>query len=211
MKRKGFIVLSLLLVASFMAALGSGAIDIFSAERASAMKIVNDSKALIAITGDNAYAKENSDGVISIDFTNTNSGFTAEGVNPKAKNRFNKVFRVTNQSPKKVYVWLESKDWESWLNHQLRYLVNVDSITGFMIGDRTSNTAPKNILLWTSGNNFKDGKGYLAYVELDPGEYFDVDISIDTSGYYGVANKYYSDWSHTVTVKAAATAPEQLR
>ena len=41
-----------------LAAMGTGAIDFFRAERAAAMQVVNDGDGLIALTGDCNYAKE---------------------------------------------------------------------------------------------------------------------------------------------------------
>jgi len=205
MKRKGLVVLALLIVASLMAAMGTGALDVFSAKRSSAMTIVNDSEALIGISGDGLYAKETNKG-LKIDFNNAGIG---KGINPQAYSEFHKVFTVTNQSPKTVYVWLEAEGWSSQHNGGLRYKLN--STDGVMTGDLTANSAPKNILLWSTGDNFKNGVGRLAYVQLDPGEYFDVDIFINTqlANGYGDANTHYSDWSHTVIVKANENAPSR--
>ena len=44
MRRKSLVVLSLLLLAALMAGIGTGAIDVFSANRAAAMKVVNDAE-----------------------------------------------------------------------------------------------------------------------------------------------------------------------
>lgn len=204
MKRKGLVVLALLVVASLMAAMGTGAINVFSANRSSAMTIVNDSDALIGISGDGAYATETNKG-LKIDFNN--GGFDGEGLNPQAKSEFYEVFTVTNQSPKTVYVWLEAEGWDSQHNGGLRYRLH--ETNGLMTGDLTANSAPKNILLWSTGDNFKNGIGRLAYVELNPGEYFNVDIYVNTvlSNGYGDANNHYSDWSHKVIVKANEAAP----
>lgn len=204
MKRKGLVVLALLVVASLMAAMGTGALDVFSAKRSSAMTIVNDAEALIGISG-GEYTKQSKNGKFMIDFND--GSFIGNGLNPQAKSEFHDVFTITNQSAKTVYVWLEAEGWSSEHNAGLKYVINRTngSIT------KGIDTYATNTLLNTTGWNFKEGKGSLAYVQLDPGEYFTVNIYIDTvlSNGYGDANTAYSDWSHGVIVKANETAPSR--
>lgn len=205
MKRRGFVILALLLVASLMAALGTGAVDVFSAKRSSAMKIVNDSESLISISGDNIYAKENN-GVLKLDFSNVARG--AKGINPAAVYAFNKVFTITNRSEKPVYVWLESPDWDSEHNAGVRYII--DSTAGEITGDLTANSAPHNLLLWSTGDNFKNGTGRLAYVKLAPGLDVSVKVTVKTEdNMYGSTASHLFNWDHTVVVKANSTQPSR--
>ena len=83
MKRKGLVVLALLVVASLMAAMGTGALDVFSAKRSAAMKVVDDTDGLVSIVGDELYAKKLGNGQIKLDFTNASSG--GKGFNTNAK------------------------------------------------------------------------------------------------------------------------------
>lgn len=59
-KRKNFVVLTLLLMAAVMASLGTGAIDVFTANRSVSAKIVNDMDGLIGIKPGSPYASLNS-------------------------------------------------------------------------------------------------------------------------------------------------------
>lgn len=207
MKRKGLVVLALLVVASLMAAMGTGAINVFSANRSSAMTIVNDSDALIGISGDGVYATETNKG-LKIDFNN--GDFDGKGLNPQAKSEFYEVFTVTNQSPKTVYVWLEAEGWSSQHNGGLQYRINDYNGEVTNVNAWYGNTQPngKN-LLDSTGMNFVNGVGKNAYIKLDSGEYFNVNIYVKTtlSNGYGDANTPYSDWSHKVIVKANENAP----
>lgn len=211
MKKRGFIVVALLLVTSLMAALGTGAIDVFSANRSSAMKVVTDSNALISLVGDGNYAVPKKNGELKLDFTDGTT-FNGDGFNPQARSEFNDVFTVTNQSAKTVYVWLEALGWSSQHNGGLQYRIEDTNGVVTNVNDWYGNTQPngKN-LLDSTGMNFVNGKGKNAYVQLDPGEYFSVKVLVSTvmANGYGDANTPYSDWSHTVIVKANTTAPTQ--
>jgi hypothetical protein len=205
-KRRFFVVFTLLIVASLLAAMGSGAIDVFSAEREVTMKVVSDAEGLISLEGDGKYAKEGTKGKekgkLYLDFTNTSVG--GQGLNPQAISEFHEVFRVTNKSEKTVYVWFEAKGWDSQHNAGLQYIV--DKTNGNII--KATDTYKTNTLLTTTGWNFKNGVGNMAYVQLDPGEYFSVKITVDTRLSNGYGNPYYN-WDHTVIVKANTTAPVQ--
>lgn len=56
MTKRGFIVVALLLIASLMAAMGTGAIDVFTAKRSAAMTVVTDTEGLISLKPDGFYA-----------------------------------------------------------------------------------------------------------------------------------------------------------
>lgn len=205
LKKRSFVVLALLLVAAIMATLGTGAINVFNARRTSAMKVVTDENALVSLKGDGNYAIAKSNGELKLDFTDGN--FTGDGFNPQAKSSFYDVFTITNQSPKTIFVWLEAEGWSSQHNSGLNYKVN--QTNGNVI--KGIDTYKTETLLTTTGWNFVNGKGSLAYVELDPGEYFTVNINVSTvmANGYGDAGTHYSDWSHVVTVKANTTAPSR--
>lgn len=216
MKRgKIAMVFGLLLTAAVMASAGSGALDVFSASRDSNMKVVNDATAYLSVKGDGKYAYEQDgakkkdgkslDGVFKIDFSDTNINLIGKGLNPEALSKFKKVFTVTNQSAKKLYVWLETDDSYPWqTGWELSY--EVDSTTGEVKAGPEWNTANK--LIWTKATNFKQvngvSTGRLSYVTLDPGENFDVDITVDTKNYNAIKG---SDWSHKITIKADSTTP----
>ncbi|NLV88802.1 MAG: hypothetical protein GX021_05500 [Tissierellia bacterium] len=213
MRRKSLVVLSLLLLAALMAGIGTGAIDVFSANRAAAMKVVNDAEGIIGIAGDGLYAVEVTSGrergTLKLDFTELNENFAGKGFNPQAKSEFHDVFTITNQSAKTVYVWLEAEGWDSQHNAGLAYRINeTDGVITF-VDDWYGKTQPggRN-LLSSTGMNFVDGVGKNAYVELDPGESFTVNIVVNTN----LANGYGSPgskWDHTVKVKANTEAPTQ--
>lgn len=199
MKRKSLVVLTLLVVAALMAGVGTGALDVFSAERSAVMEIVNDDVALISILGDGLYTEQTNRG-LKLDFTGTSQG--GEGINVNAVSVFHEVFKITNKSEKTVFVWLESPAWHEQIQKNVVYRVaNPDAK---MTEDTTYTAAPKNKLLWTSGTNFTGGVGDLAYVRLEPGEFFDVNIEVRTLGSYAVN---YPDWSHTIKVMANTNAP----
>ncbi len=204
-KGKIFVVLTLLIVAAVMASIGTGAIDVFKAERTSSMKVASDAEGFIGISSSSPYAKVNKEGAIEFDFSTA----LAKGFNAQSLTEVHNVFTVTNQSAQTLYVWLEAEGWDSWHNAGLRYRIqdtngevtNVDAWYG--------NTKPegKDLLMSTSWN-FKDGVGKMAYVKLDPGEYFTAKVIVNTklSNGYGRAGK---DWSHTVIFKANKEAPKR--
>ncbi|MCR2823281.1 DUF1102 domain-containing protein [Lederbergia panacisoli] len=205
MKRKGFVAFILLIVAALTAAMGTGAIDVFKADRSAAMKVVTDTNGLISLVGDGLYAKEAASGKLTLDFTNTANG--GKGFNPQANSEFNEVFTVTNKSEKSVYVWLEADGWSSQHNAGLQYRINNTDGVVTNVDAWYGNTQPsgKN-LLDSTGMNFVNGVGKEAYVLLSPGQKFDVNIYVNTV----LANGYGSpgsDWSHTVKVKASTTKP----
>jgi hypothetical protein len=200
MKRRFFVVFTLLIVASLLAAMGTGAIDFFRAERAAAMQVVNDGDGLIALTGDGNYAKEDSKGRLELDFTDKNISFLGKGFNPKAISKFNNVFKVTNKSAKTVYVWLEAEGWT--LRHDNGLTYKVDKT----YGDAKVHPGYTNVLLDKYFSNFKGGFGNAAYVELPPGASFDVKIYVDT-----VTDDYLDEgrniWDHKVIVRANKNKP----
>ncbi|MEH7111531.1 hypothetical protein V7124_04005 [Neobacillus niacini] len=207
MKKKGFVGFLLLIVAALTAAMGTGAIDVFNADRSSSMGVVTDSKALVALSGDGLYAKEAGDGKLTLNFKNTSSG--GEGFNPQAKSEFHDVFTVTNKSEKSIYVWLEADGWSSQHNAGLQYrIADTDGVVT-NVKAWYGNTQPngKN-LLDSTGMNFVNGVGKNAYVLLAPGQSFDVNVYVNTKlgNGYGSPGK---DWSHTVKVNAGTTAPVQ--
>ncbi len=211
MKRKSLVVLTLLIVASLMAGIGTGALDVFSANRASAMKVVNDGSAYIGLSGDGKYAYETNNGQLKIDFTSNNPYVIGDGFNPQARSEFNEVFTVTNQSAKTVYVWLEAKGWSSQHNSGLVYRINNTDGIYTPVNEWYRNNPEGKNLLSSTGTNYNDGVGKMAYVKLEPGQYFNVKILVKTemSNGYGDPNTPYSDWGHTVIVKANSTAPTQ--
>ncbi|MEH7223683.1 DUF1102 domain-containing protein [Bacillus sp. JJ1566] len=207
MRKKSFMGFLLLIVAAVTAAMGTGAIDVFNADRSSAMGVVTDSNALVALSGDGLYAKEAGNGKLTLDFTNTSSG--GDGFNPQAKSEFHEVFSVTNQSEKSIYVWLEADGWSSQHNAGLQYRINNTDGVVTNVDAWYGNTQPngKN-LLDSTGMNFVNGVGKEAYVYLAPGQSFDVNIYVNTN----LANGYGSpgkDWSHTVKVNASTDAPSR--
>jgi hypothetical protein len=204
MRKKGIVVLTLLLVASFMAAIGTGAINVFSATRASSMKVVSDADALISLKGDNKYAVAKGNGELKLDFTETNENFQGQGFNPKADFEFNDLFTITNQSADDVYVWLEANGWSSHQNAGLKYVVDETSEGAQVF--KGVDTYKTKTLLTTTGWNFKGGKGSLAYVKLEPGAYFTVSMTVNTKLANGYGSKGYN-WGHDVIVKANIEAP----
>lgn len=212
MRRKNLVVLTLLLVASMMAAMGTGAMNSFVANRAAAMEVVTDADGLLGIVGDGKYAipvtSGQNRGALGLDFTDSNGNFAGDGFNPQAKMLFNDVFTITNNSPDKLFVWLEANGWDSHHNSGLRYSIDELSEGANYVKDLTANPDKygHKLLLWSTGDNFKEGIGRLAFVELDPGENFTVKIDVNTV----MANGYGSpgkDWGHTVIVKASQESP----
>ena len=207
MRRKHLLVLTLLLIAAMMAAMGTGALNVFSADRDAVMKIVNDGTAMISIVGDGKYVKEDSAGRLALDFTNTSSG--GKGFNPKAKSDFYKVFTITNQSERPVYVWLESNGWSTEHLNNLTYRINEDFCTGTITRmDEWFYRNPEGLnLLSQPGYQFKEGKdGRNAFVYVEPGESFSVDLLVRTLSNYGNKN---TNLNHTVIVKADVNKPIQ--
>lgn len=207
MKRKSLGVLSLLLGASMMAAVGTGAIDVFSAKRSSDMQVVTDAEAIVAISSQSGYTKVDKYGSLELDFTDGNSKFDGKGFNPRAKSEFNDVFTVTNQSADTVYVWLEAEGWSSQHNAGLEYRIEETDGEITNVNAWYGKTQPEgNNLLDSTGMNFVDGKGNEAYVKLDAGESMDVKVLVNTvlENGYGSAG---SNWNHKVIVKANENAP----
>ncbi len=208
MKRKSLVVLTLLLIASLMAAMGTGALDVFSAERDVAMKIVTDEDGLISIKGDGVYAfedtKQTRKGALKLDFTSTNQNFEGKGFNTMANIEFHDVFTITNDSPSDLYVWLEADGWGNSHTYGLNYVI------GETTGDVTRDWRNNPRLLDTRIMNYENGKnGCAAYVMLEPGEFVTVDIEVDTTIGQGLARPgyVYDNWSHTVKVKANPSSP----
>ncbi len=212
MRKRSLVVLILLIVASVMAAMGTGALDVFRANRTAAMMVVTDADAYISLKGDDNYAYEKNNGELKLDFTSTNDNVIGDGFNPQANSEFNEVFSVTNQSAKTVYVWFEAEGWSSQHNSGLQYRIDHTNGTVTNVDAWYGNTQPqgKN-LLSSTGMNFMDGIGKMAYVQLDPGEYFSVKILVNTvmSNGYGDANTPYSNWGHKVIVKANVESPSR--
>lgn len=204
MRRKSLVVFSLLLVASLMAAIGTGAIDVFSATRAADMEVVTDAQGIIGLSSNSGYTLLDKYGSLKLDFTGTNGKFIGQGFNPRALFEFNDVFTVTNQSPDTVYVWLEAEGWDSWHNAGLKYVIG--DTYGAVEITKGIDTYKTNTLLTTTGWNFKSGVGSLAYVKLAPGASFDVNINVNTNleNGYGTAGK---SWDHKVIVKANENPP----
>ena len=204
-KGKILVVLALLLVSAVMASLGTGAIDVFSAKRSSSMVVASDAQAFIGIQSNSPYAKVDKEGAITFDFSTA----LAKGFNAQSKTEINDVFTVTNQSAETVYVWLEAEGWDSWHNAGLEYRIQETNGEVTNVDDWYGNTQPqgKN-LLSSTGMNFVNGVGKMAYVKLEPGEYFKVKILVNTvlSNGYGRDGK---DWTHKVIFKANKEAPKR--
>ncbi|HHV95116.1 MAG TPA: hypothetical protein GXX37_01345 [Clostridiaceae bacterium] len=204
-KGKILAVLALLLVSAVMASIGSGAIDVFMAKRSSSMVVASDAEGFIGITSTSPYAKVNKNGTISFDFSTA----AAKGFNAQSNTEINNVFTVTNQSAETVYVWLEAEGWDSWHNAGLEYRIQETNGEVTNVDDWYGNTQPqgKN-LLSSTGMNFVNGVGKMAYVKLEPGEYFKVKILVNTvlSNGYGRDGK---DWTHKVIFKANKEAPKR--
>ena len=204
-KGKILVVLALLLVSAVMASLGTGAIDVFSAKRSSSMVVASDAQGFIGIQSNSPYAKVDKEGAITFDFSTA----LAKGFNAQSKTEINDVFTVTNQSAETVYVWLEAEGWDSWHNAGLEYRIQETNGEVTNVDDWYGNTQPqgKN-LLSSTGMNFVNGVGKMAYVKLEPGEYFKVKILVNTvlSNGYGSDGK---DWTHKVIFKANKEAPKR--
>jgi len=204
-KGKILVVLALLLVSAVMASLGTGAIDVFSAKRSSSMVVASDAQGFIGIQSNSPYAKVDKEGAITFDFSTA----LAKGFNAQSKTEINDVFTVTNQSAETVYVWLEAEGWDSWHNAGLEYRIQETNGEVTNVDDWYGNTQPqgKN-LLSSTGMNFVNGVGKMAYVKLEPGEYFKVKILVNTvlSNGYGRDGK---DWTHKVIFKANKEAPKR--
>lgn len=161
---------------------------------------------LISIKGDNLYAIKTNKG-LKLDFTNTSVG--GKGFSPNAVSEFHKILTITNQSEKNVYVWLEADGWTTQHNSLTYKVANSDGRMTPSLPYGATGTY-ENRLLWTSGTNFNKGVGHLAYVRLEPGQYFDVDISANTTNMTEQINNLTSrDWSHTVIVRANTKAPSR--
>lgn len=209
MKRsKILVVLALMVVASLMAAVGTGAIDVFKADRAAGISVVNDASGYLGIKADSSYAKVNANGTMALDFTSTNNNVIGDGFNAQAFTQVDDVFSITNQSATPLYVWFESDNWNSWHNAGLRYYINQTNGDITRVDDWYYQSDEGKALLNSIGMNFVNGVGRDAYVKLDPGEYFNVKITANTvlANGYGDAGK---DWSHKLTIKANKTAPTQ--
>ena len=204
-KGKILVVLALLLVSAVMASLGTGAIYVFSAKRSSSMVVASDAQGFIGIQSNSPYAKVDKEGAITFDFSTA----LAKGFNAQSKTEINDVFTVTNQSAETVYVWLEAEGWDSWHNAGLEYRIQETNGEVTNVDDWYGNTQPqgKN-LLSSTGMNFVNGVGKMAYVKLEPGEYFKVKILVNTvlSNGYGRDGK---DWTHKVIFKANKEAPKR--
>lgn len=202
-KGKIFIVLSLLMVAALMAAVGTGAIDVFKAERSSSMVVASDAEGFIGITSTSPYTEVKGNGTLTFDFSTD----SATGFNAQSRTEVNDVLTITNQGAETVYVWLEAEGWNSWHNAGLEYRIQETNGDVTTVDAWYGNTQPQGKdLLDTTGWNFNDGVGKMAYVNLEPGEYFTAKILVKTelANGYGDAGK---DWSHKVIVKANENAP----
>jgi len=211
MKRGTVLLLvTLLATAAILAAAGSGAVSSFTANRSSNMVVVNDTDGFIGISGDSEHwAFEDGSGRFYLDFTESNENAIGEGFNARALTRIDEAFSLTNQGTRPVYVWFESSDWPWQANAILAYRINEDNTTGDITRADVwfyKRDAGLNLL---SGDmtSFQDGVGEQAYVYLEPGESFAVDIIVNT------ANSVYGndglDLSHTVVIRADEDAPQQ--
>ncbi len=208
-KGRILVVLSLLLVATVMAALGTGAIDVFTANRSVSAKIVDDTKGFIGISTDSPYAFFNNRGALEIKFA---SNYGAQGFNPDSRTLIKNLFTITNQSGNKVYVWLEAdKDYSTAEHYAFKYRVQ-EGYEGVLhraiYTSNYSNSNPlRRVLISDVGRNFKDGKdGENAYMELEPGQSFVVEVDVATLTNYGKAG---TNLDHTLIIKADKTAPTQ--
>lgn len=202
-KSKIFVVMGLLVVAAFMASIGTGAINVFSAKRSSSMVVASDAAGFIGITSTSPYTTVNNDGTIGFDFSTDKAG----GFNAQSKTEINDVVTVTNQSAETVYVWLEAEGWDSWHNAGLEYRIQATNGQVTNVDAWYGNTQPQGKdLLYSTGMNFVKGVGKEAYAQLDPGEYFTAKILVNTnlSNGYGNSGK---NWSHKVILNANENAP----
>lgn len=207
-KGRLLVVFSLLIVASMLAAIGTGAIDVFEAQRTSAMVIASDAEGFIGISSDSPYAdvatSGNAKGTISFDFKTA----TAKGFNAQSKTEINNVFTVTNQSAETVYAWLEAEGWSSQHNAGLVYRIQESTGEVERVNEWYWRNPQGLNLLDSTGMNFTDGVGKNAYVKLEPGENFTVQMFVNSNlaNGYGAEGK---DWGHKIIVKANKTEPTQ--
>ena len=205
-KGKILVVLSLLLVAALMASVGTGAIDVFSANRSVSAKVVNDAEGFIGISTESRYASYNNKGALVLNFF-TEQG--ANGFNPHATTKFKNLFTITNQSAEKLYVWLETGDDYTTPDHYaFTYRVQEGydgTLHRAVYSSAYSNTHPlRRVLISYVGRNIKNGVGQNAYMELEPGQSFDVEVDVSTTTNYG---KQGQELDHTLIIRADKTAP----
>jgi hypothetical protein len=205
-KGKILVVLSLLLVAAVMASLGTGAIDVFTAKRSVSAKIVDDTDGLIGIKPTSPYASLNNRGSLVIDYSTAYGA----GFNPDAKTEIKNLFTITNQSGNKLFVWLEAdKDYSTAEHNAFDYRVQEGyegTLHRAIYKSDYSNSNPlRRVLISDVGRNFKDGKdGENAYMELEPGQSFAVEVDVATLTNYG---KSGTELDHTLIIRADRTAP----
>ncbi|HHW00713.1 MAG TPA: hypothetical protein GXX36_14335 [Clostridiaceae bacterium] len=208
-KGKILVVLTLLLAAAVIASIGTGAIDVFTANRSVSAKIVDDTKGFIGLSTNSPYASFNNRGTLEIKFASMHG---AEGFNPDATTVFKNLFTVTNQSDETVYVWLEAgSDYSTAEHYAFDYRVQ-QGYTGVLhraiYTSAYSDSNPlRRVLISDVGRNFKNGRdGENAYMELAPGQSFDVEVDVATLTNYGGKN---TNLDHTLIIRADKTAPVQ--
>jgi hypothetical protein len=112
MERRKFLVGMGSLAAGGAAAMGTGAFTSVTANRDIEVEVADDASAFLAIEPENTpngneYADVDSDGTVSLDFTNTNnSGYSGggDGLNKDADTTIRDILQVTNQGTQDVIV-----------------------------------------------------------------------------------------------------------
>lgn len=87
---------------------GTGAFSSVETERTAEVQVAGDSNAYLGLQGTSAYADEQNDGKLSIDFDDSAENVTGDGVNPDSVTTFDEVFTIVNQGTETVGVTVES-------------------------------------------------------------------------------------------------------
>lgn len=111
MKRRNFMLGFGATVAAGGTVLGSGAFSSVEADRDVTVSVAGDANAFLRIAPTNdpngAYALEDDDGSMYLDFTGESDDIDGSGLNPEAVTGMAKVFEIANQGTQEVSVTLE--------------------------------------------------------------------------------------------------------
>lgn len=181
MQRRKFVIGLGALAAGSSAAIGTGAVDSFGANRDANIDIVTDENALVGLSSDSPYALDDgSNGQLSIDITGNNENIYGDGVNNEAVTFIEDVFTIHNQSATDVYVWVQQRGGDGGV---YAFVVRTDDGEATLIMEGTASLDDDDLR-----EGFQDvGRGATfddeierGAIKLETGEYESVGFLVDT-------------------------------
>ncbi|MFB6112801.1 MAG: hypothetical protein ABEJ58_01705 [Halodesulfurarchaeum sp.] len=111
MQRRKFLIGMGSVAAGSAAAMGTGAFSSVRAERTVSVSVADDSNALLRLTtagtGPNSQYAEVSNGEVSINLDNSDTGNGGSGLNLESETNILDIFRIQNQGTQPVFVYVD--------------------------------------------------------------------------------------------------------